>query len=87
MKLKSLFGVCMLGLVLIGSLSCKKAVEEQYNDIIKKLMTDGSWVVTNFTENTTTITSSFNGWVFKFNDNNTVTATQSRKCSVRYMAI
>jgi hypothetical protein len=76
MKLRSLLGICMLGLVLTGSVSCKKAVEEQYNDIIKKLMTDGTWFVTGFTENGTTITSSFNGWVFKFNDNNTVTATK-----------
>lgn len=76
MKLRSLLSVCMISLVLIGSLSCKKAVEEQYNDIIKKLMTDGSWVITKFTENGTYITSSFNGWVYKFNDNNTITATQ-----------
>ncbi len=57
--------------------SCKKAVEEQYEDIVKKLMTDGSWIVTKFTENGIDITSSFNAWVCKFYDNNTMTATQS----------
>lgn len=66
----------MVGIMIIGSLSCKKAVEEQYNDIITKLMTDGSWTITKFTENGTDITPSFNAWICKFYDNNTMSATQ-----------
>jgi len=75
MKFRSLFVACMISLTLIGSVSCKKEAEQQVTDVITKLMTDGTWRVTNFTENSTAITSSFNGWVFKFNDNYTVTAT------------
>jgi hypothetical protein len=51
-------------------------VEQQYQDLLKKLMTDGSWVITKFTENGVDITTSFNAWVCKFHDNNTMTATQ-----------
>lgn len=76
MKLRSLLGFYMMGMLMIGSLSCKKAAEEQAEDIMKKLMTEGSWIVTDFTENSVDITSSFNGWVCKFNDDNTMIATQ-----------
>lgn len=76
MKFRSLFALTLLGVFLLSSLSCKKAVEKQYDDILKKLMADGSWIITKFTENSNDITPSFNGWVCKFNDNNTMTATQ-----------
>ena len=66
----------MAGFLFVSSLSCKKAIEEQYDDILKKLMSDGSWVITKFTENSGDITPSFSGWVCKFHDNNTMTATQ-----------
>ena len=76
MRLTSFLAACMMAVLLTGSLSCKKAVEEQYDDIIKKLMTDGSWIITKFTENSADITPSFNAWVCKFYDNNTMSATQ-----------
>jgi hypothetical protein len=69
--------------LILCSLSCKKAVEEQYDDILKKLITDGSWVITKFTEGGTDITGSFGGWVCKFNDNNTLTATQGASSNVQ----
>lgn len=81
MKSRSLINVCIAAFLLFGSVSCKKAVEEQYDDILKKLMSDGSWVITKFTENSTDITSSFGGWVCKFHDNNTMTATQGTGAS------
>jgi hypothetical protein len=65
-----------MAFVVSGGTSCKKAVEQQYQDLLKKLMTDGSWVITKFTENGVDITTSFNAWVCKFHDNNTMTATQ-----------
>lgn len=65
-----------MGFFLIAAPSCKKAVEQQYDDILKKLMTDGSWVITKFTEGGVDITASFNAWICKFHDDNTMTATQ-----------
>lgn len=75
MKSKGLLLVLMCSIIL-SSLSCKKKIEEQYEDVIKKLMVDGSWTVTKFTENGNDITTSFNGWICKFNDDNTMSATQ-----------
>jgi hypothetical protein len=76
MKTRRFLVLCLLAIAVTASTSCKKAVEQQYEDIVKKLMVDGSWVVTKFTEGGTDITPSFNAWVCKFYDNNTMTATQ-----------
>lgn len=67
---------CITILMLVAAPSCKKPLEQKYDDIMKQLMTDGSWVITNFTENNVDITPSFNAWVCKFYDNNTLVATQ-----------
>ena len=75
MKLRYLLIICTMVFAVSGG-SCKKKVEQQYEDLLKKLMTDGSWIITKFTENGTDITTSFNAWVCKFHDNNTMTATQ-----------
>lgn len=75
MKTKHLLLLGLLAFSFLTSLSCKKDVEEQYDDILKKLMVDGSWVITKFTEDNADITSSFNGYICKFHDNNTMTAT------------
>ncbi len=76
MKARHFIVVCLMGMILLPSISCKKAIEEQYDDILKKLMTDGSWTITSFTEGGADITASFGGWICKFHDNNTMTATQ-----------
>ena len=76
MRISRFLVLCLLALVTTGTPSCKKAIEQQYEDIVKKLMTDGSWTVTRFTENGVDITPSFNAWICKFYDNNTMTATQ-----------
>lgn len=76
MKTRRFLMLCLLAFSITGAPSCKKAVEQQYEDIVKKLMTDGSWTITKFTENGNDITSSFNAWICKFYDNNTLTATQ-----------
>jgi hypothetical protein len=75
MKTRKILFFSLIAFFLMGA-SCKKAVEQQYDDILKKLMTDGTWIITKFTENGTDITPSFNAWICKFNDDNTVTATQ-----------
>jgi hypothetical protein len=77
MKTRRILILTLMSLFMFTSMSCKKAIEEQYDDVLKKLITDGSWVITKFTEGGTDITGSFGGWICKFYDNNTLTATQA----------
>src|SRR5438128_10690985 len=76
MRTRNFLMLCLVAFFIVGAPSCKKAVEQQYDDILKKLMTDGSWIITKLTEDGVDITASFNAWVCKFNDNNTMSATQ-----------
>jgi hypothetical protein len=56
--------------------SCKKFIEQQQQNALVKIMTDGVWVVTGYLENDTNITSSFSGYVFQFKSDGTVTGTK-----------
>lgn len=57
--------------------SCKKAAEEQLNDMIIKSMCDGQWVVTSFKENGVDKTADFNGYKFQYYTNKTVDAIKN----------
>jgi hypothetical protein len=72
--MKSLLTVCLLLLLLPG---CKKAVENIQQDLVIKAMTDGQWTITKFTDNGTTITSSFTGYKFQYYSNKTVDAIKN----------
>jgi len=61
-------------LLLVMFSGCKKAIENIQQDLVIKAMTDGQWAVTIFTENGTTITSSFSGYKFQYYDDKTVDA-------------
>jgi hypothetical protein len=54
--------------------SCKKAIEKKQETTILKAMTEGQWVITNFTRNNATITPDFSPYQFKYYDNKTVDA-------------
>ena len=69
--LKSLQLIVICSMALIG-FSCKKAIEQQKKNIIIDAMTNGSWLVEKYTENTIDITSSFSGYDFKFYENGNV---------------
>lgn len=56
---------------------CKKAVQNIQEDLVIKAMTDGQWVITNFTQNGNTITSDFSGYKFKYYSNKTVDAIKN----------
>jgi hypothetical protein len=56
---------------------CKKAIENKQEDLITKAMTDGQWVITNFTLNGTNITTDFSLYKFKYYSNKTVDAIKS----------
>jgi hypothetical protein len=59
------------------SLSCKKAKENVYQDLVIKAMTDGQWAITSFTLNGTNITSDFSGYKFQYYSNKTVDAIKN----------
>lgn len=77
MKTRYLLIPVLMAILATGSVSCRKSVEQQYEDILKKMMVDGSWTISAFSEDSVDITSSFNGWICKFHDDNTMTATSS----------
>ena len=57
--------------------SCHKAIEKKAQDAIMKVMTNGQWVITNFTSNSTDITTDFSGYSFQFFDDYTVKAMKN----------
>src|SRR5215470_16892329 len=57
--------------------SCHKIIEKKAQDAIMKVMTDGQWVVTNFTSNGSDITTDFSGYSFQFFDDYTVKAMKN----------
>lgn len=77
MKPRYLIILLVAGTLLTGAVSCRKTVEQQYEDILKKMMVDGSWTITGFSEDSVDITPSFSGWICKFHDDNTMSATSS----------
>ncbi|MES1222998.1 MAG: hypothetical protein ABUT20_46325 [Bacteroidota bacterium] len=64
-----------IGFLLVSS--CKKAVENQLNDIIINSMSDGQWVITSFKNNGTDMTTDFAGYKFQYHTNKTVDAIKN----------
>ena len=56
---------------------CKKTIEKKAENAIVKAMTDGQWVITNFTTNGTDITTDFTGYKFQYFSDNTVNAIRN----------
>ena len=66
----------IVGVICFASLfSCKKAVQQQEQNIIINIVTSGQWYVQSFQENGIDSTAAFAGYLFKFNQNETVVAT------------
>ena len=61
-------------LFLIG-FSCKKYIQNQEQKQALAIMTDGEWYVSGYEQNDSNITASFSGYLFKFDADNTLTAT------------
>ncbi|MCC7402492.1 MAG: hypothetical protein IT214_13520 [Chitinophagaceae bacterium] len=57
--------------------SCKKVKENITQDAIISAMTSGQWVITQFTNNGSNITSSFSGYKFQYYSNKTVDAIKN----------
>jgi hypothetical protein len=72
--MKRLVPTMALGLLLL-LLSCKKYVQKQEQNALEAEVTNGEWYVTGYEQNDSNITSTFSGYLFKFDANNTVTGT------------
>ena len=59
---------------LISLAGCKKTIETRQEDLVIKAMTDGQWIITNFTLNSAPVTSDFVNYRFKYYSNKTVDA-------------
>ncbi|MFI5185579.1 MAG: hypothetical protein ACHQF0_02575 [Chitinophagales bacterium] len=72
MKQPLLIILCFL--VLPG---CKKSIQKQEENAIVKAMTDGQWAITNFTSDSSDITSDFAGYKFQYFGDYTVNAIKN----------
>ena len=52
--------------------SCKKAVEDQKRQAVMSFITNGHWKIQSYLVDTVSITSEFDGYTFKFNDDGSV---------------
>jgi hypothetical protein len=72
--MKSFLLVLFTGIFLC---SCKQVIEDKAKDAILDAMTDGEWIVTNFTVNGSDITTDFNPYKFRYYRNYTVDAIKN----------
>ena len=64
-----------IALALILSLSgCKKIIDQQKENFVLSVMTEGQWVITKFVQAGDTITSDFAAYTFQFNRDYSVDA-------------
>jgi hypothetical protein len=68
--MKKLYLAVLFGIFLV---SCKKFIQNQEQKQVIKDVTNGLWYVSKYKQNDSNITAAFSGYVFKFDENNTVT--------------
>ncbi|MBC7849146.1 MAG: hypothetical protein H7Y31_05400 [Chitinophagaceae bacterium] len=73
--MKNLIPILAL-VALFSASSCKKKIEDKKQDIIMTAITDGTWIVEQYFEETTNISSDFVDYDFKFNTDGSVTGTK-----------
>jgi len=68
-----------LGLLLIVALSfsCKKLVQQQEQQAVLNIITNGNWYVYQYLQGDSDITANFSGYLFKFTTYGTVTGTKN----------
>ncbi|MBS1917474.1 MAG: hypothetical protein JST87_14440 [Bacteroidetes bacterium] len=65
-------------LVLFSALlfyGCKKIIQQQEQNALVSIITNGKWYVQKYVQDTTDITSSFSAYTFQFKSDGTVTGT------------
>ena len=65
----------VIAVLTLAALSCKKYVQQQEQNSLVSLVTNGTWIVTRYLDSGTNFTSTFSGYVFRFSTNGTVTGT------------
>ncbi|MET0299618.1 MAG: hypothetical protein ABW036_07645 [Flavitalea sp.] len=55
--------------------SCKKFIQDQKEKIAMDIITSGSWIIDKYEESSVDMTMSYTGYEFKFNDDETLRAT------------
>jgi hypothetical protein len=72
MKRSTLYIIFFL-FVFTSTYSCKKFIQQQEQNAIVSLVTNGQWRVTGYIDHQTdTLTNDFAGYLFQFNENGTV---------------
>jgi hypothetical protein len=64
--------VSFIIIFLITGSSCKKIIEQQQEDLLYQVITNGRWYVELYTVDATDVTADFLGYEFQFYKNNTV---------------
>src|ERR1700690_765695 len=65
--------IAFLLILLVVPFSCKKYIQQQEQNALVNLVTQGTWRVTGYLDHgTNNITDSFAGYSFQFNENGTV---------------
>ncbi|HZK62537.1 MAG TPA: hypothetical protein VFC34_00250 [Puia sp.] len=67
--------------LLICPSSCKKFIQQQKENALVDLVTNGTWRVSHYKDHQTDITGSFTGYVFQFRSNGTVDAVYGGQTS------
>ena len=65
----------LIAVMLLGSCS-KEKLEQTAVEAGLAIMTDGSWIITKYSEGTNNITTTFSGWECKFNTDKTAVASK-----------
>ena len=71
---KTIFIICLFSIAFV---SCKKFIEQQEQNALVDMVTNGVWVVARYIETGNDITPDFAGYTFHFDRNGTVTGTKS----------
>jgi hypothetical protein len=72
----SLLSINLL-ILAVSQISCKKFIQNQEQKAILNAVTNGLWYVEGYKQNDSDLTASFSGYLFKFDQNNTVTGTRN----------
>ena len=67
--------VILFALLISSVTGCKKAIENIKEDMIRKIMTEGQWKISSFTEDGTELGADYADYAFKFNENETMDAS------------
>jgi hypothetical protein len=71
---KTSYPLALLAVLTLFS-SCRKFIEQQEKNAVLSIMTNGYWKVAGYKQNDSDLTAAFSGYLFKFDENYTVTGT------------